>query len=242
MGRRPLLWRLLTKAILKRAATLFVHSQFEVDTLRRIAGPPDCAKIRIIPFHQIASDRPQQPWARRNRTILFMGPVLSRKPVEPLIHLIKADEKRSFRYVLRRMDNTDSDARAFLESQPNVDIGYGYLKDEEYYRLFSESALVILTHNRLFEGELSGLFCDAIASGTPIIALDMSPHNEFFTRFGEMGFLADYAGDPQWHKRILASGLEALYDGFQRSMAKCRESCGIESIRKVLCSALMQKT
>ena len=237
MNRHPVLWRFLMNATLKRASSIFVHSRFESDFIKEVCHNIDPARIFIKPFHQISFDRVRSELSGRTKNILFMGPLLARKPVEPLIELIKADEKRRYNYNLLRMDGIDSDSRAFFEAQPNVTIGFGYISDDEYYRHFSESMFVLMTHNHLFEGKLSGVFCDAIASGTPVIARGMAPHDEFFERFGDMGYLFDFE-NAGWSKNFLGTDPGLEYGGFQRNMSTCRESCSMEAIRAVFRSTL----
>ena len=235
--RHPFLWVLFSKMVAVRAASLFVPSRFQSDCIKALCPQIDSSKIFFRPFDQISAPRPRLAWSERSQTIFFMGPPLDRKPIKPLIELIKKDKKRHYKYVLRRMNNIDADTRAFLDAQPNVDLASGYLDTDEYNRFFREASWVITTHNLLFEGKLSGIFCDAIASGTPLITRDMSPHDEFFERFGDMGVLVDFH-DSQWCERFLTADFSSKQDDFQRNMAACRESCTMEAIRKVYSAAL----
>lgn len=236
-GRHPYLWALFTKMVALRATSLFVPSRFQSDCLKAVCPEIDSSKIFIRPFDQIA--KPQSPlaWSERLQTMFFMGPLSIHKPIEPLINLIQRDTKRRYRYLLRRIDNIDSDTRSFLEAQPNVDLASGYIDTDEYHQLFREASWVITTHNLLFEGKLSGIFCDAIAAGTPIITSNMAPHDEFFERFGDMGILVDY-DDSQWCERFLNTDFSSKQEGFQLNMAACRQSCTMEAIRMVYHAAL----
>jgi len=236
-NRHPVIWRRLIRMALQRASSVIVHSEYEVCVVKDVCPVFNESRIFIKPFHQVAAKRDRPEWLERSNTILFLGPILERKPIEPVIDMIKHDSEQRFRYVLRRVDELDADQRRFLESQPNVDISSGYISDAEYYDLFSSSTLVLKTHNRLFEGKLSGPFCDAIASNTPVIATDMSPHNEYFKKFGPMGFLVDYS-DPDWADEIINSDLTTLYDEFQGNMAVCREAASIEANSLVFRSML----
>jgi hypothetical protein len=226
------------RAVLNKAASVIVHSLFEVNKVKEISPGIDSNKVFVKPFHQFGFPRVQLSWQEKSQTILFIGPECGHKKVQPVVDLINGDKERRFRYVICSMhDDIAPQTRVFLEAQKNVELSFGYTAAPEYYRLISESALIILTHDKDFEGTLSGVFCDAIASGTPVIARDMAPHNEFFERFGPMGFLLDY-DVPEWYKHLLGADLEILYNVFQNNMAKCRAYSTMESIRKVFGSIL----
>lgn len=231
--RRPMLKRFILRMLFQRVASIVVHCQYEVAKIRQLVPNIDPEKIFIKPFHQMAFSRVQLSWQEKLRTILFLGPERAHKKVEPIVDMIKRDKERRYRYVFCAMrNNMAPETQGFLEAQENVELSFGYVAKDEYYRLFSEAALVILTHDEDFEGALSGAFCDAIASGTPVIGRDMAPHDEFFERFGPMGFLVDYS-DPEWCAHLLKVDLGSYYERFQQSMARCRESCSTEAIRKV---------
>lgn len=237
MDRHPLLWTLLMKKIALRATSLLVPSKFQADCLKSICPQIDSAKIFFRPLNQMGASRYRPALTARSNIIFFMGSPLSSKPTKPLIELIKKDKDRRYKYILRRMDYLDAETRVFLESQSNVDLASGYLEPDDYYRHLSEASWVLLTHNLLFQGKLSGIFCDAVASGTPIIARDMSPHDEFFERFGNMGVLVDFE-DPRWCDGFLTTDFSLQLDTFQRNMAAGRESCSMEAIRNIFHMAL----
>jgi len=239
--RHPLLSRLFLGAVFRRATTVFVHCHFEESLLKREYKRVKPASIMIKPFHQIGFSRTVRSWAERDQVVFFMGPLLECKPIEPVLQLIREDKTRRFRYALCGMSDMDSSVRAFLESQPNVDLRFGHLEDDEYYRRIGSAALVLLSHSDLYQGRLSGIFCDAIASGTAVITRDMAPVNEFFARFGPMGYMCDY-GSEAWYSTLLRADLASSYASFQANMARCRASCSIDAIRQVMQSALGRMT
>ena len=232
--RHPILLRIFLSMIFKRAASVLVHSQFEVDRILNFIPGVDATKIFIKPYHKIAAPRVQIQWNDKSQTILFVGPELNFKTTQPLIELIKNDSEHRFHYTLCSMNDKHMipEKKAFFDKHENVEILFGHLQEEQYYHMVSQAALVIMTHDDGYEGALSGVFCDAIASGTPVIVRNMAPYSEFFTRFGPIGFLVDY-NEPDWHKLILTADLEKFYNIFQKNMAVCRESCTMESVRKV---------
>ena len=232
MDRHPVIGRFFLKTVLRKAAGVFVHCQYEADLVTQNFGVA-LDSVFVTPYHKMSVPRTVLPWEKKTNQVVFFGPETSYKPLAPMVELIRRDTERRFRYVFRAMRDIDPDHRSFLEAQPNVDLGSGFVPDEEWFRLFSEAALVVLTHEKVFEGRLSGILCDAVASGTAVVARSMAPQTEFFERFGEMGFLTDFAG-PEWCGRVLDTDLASLYPAFQQNMAACRESCSTEAIRDVL--------
>ena len=238
LKRHPVLGRFFLRAVFQRAASVIIHCQHEADKVKELVPDIDTAKIFIKPFHQLSLSRLQLSWQEKSQTILFLGPELAHKKLFPVVDLIKSDKQCRYRYVFCAMrDDMSSETRAFLETRENVELLFGHVADSEYYRLFSEAALVILTHDEDFEGALSGAFCDAIASGTPVIICKMAPYDEFFYRFGPMGFLVDYA-NTDWCKHVLNADLSAMYEEFQQNVDMCRKSCSMESNRDVFRSII----
>lgn len=235
--RRPILGRLLIRTVFRRAASIIVHCQHEVRRILDLVPGISHQKIFIKPFHQMGHQRECLELARKAKTILFLGPECSHKRLDPVLDLIRADRKEYYQYVLCGMREMSESARAFLQAQRNVKLLFGHTGNDDYYRHFSDAALVILTHDLGYEGALSGAFCDAIASGTAVIARDMAPHNEFFEQFGPMGFLVDF-NNLSWCQRILNTNLEACYEDFQKNMARLRQSCSLEANRAVFTNVL----
>lgn len=240
LKRHPVIGRFFLRAIFNLSSSVIVHCQYEVDKIRQLLPNIDRTKIFIKPFHQIAFPRTQLSFQEKSQTILFVGPECEHKKVAPIIELIKKDKNNRFRYVFCSMkDSLDQENSRFLKEKENVEILFGYLASDDYYRLFSEAVFVVLTHDDNFEGTLSGVFCDAIASGTAVIARDMAPHNEFFSRFGEMGFLVDYT-NPEWYRNLLTSDLSEAYSMFQLHMTLCRDASSMNSIRDTFKTVLLR--
>lgn len=236
--RHPILGRLFLKAVFGRVTSIFVHCQHEIETIKKLCPEIDPRKLFIKPFHQIGYPRVCLSLQEKKRIILFVGPDQSHKKIDNVIQLIKYDVEKLFTYVFCSMrDSLESHVQNYLEKQSNVKVLYGYLDNNKYYKLISEATFIILTHDHDFEGALSGIFCDAIASGTPVIARDMAPHNEFFQRFGDMGYLVDYL-NPNWCDKVLNNDIERRYEEFQSNMVVCRASCSMNAIRDVFRLAL----
>ena len=230
--RHPRLNPMLIKAVAKRASSLMVSSEHQEDLLISLSPDVQDSKIVFKPHHMLGYSRTRLPLAERSNRLLYLGPVSVRKPVEPVIDLIKADVDGKFRYVMKNMVGITDEQRQFLEDHPNVDFSTEFLDDDAFYEAIGTAALLISTHNQLFEGKLSGPISDAIASGTPVIANRMSPHDEMFEQFGDMGYLVDYA-DPRWAGRLLSVDYQTDFDTFERHMVLCRENSSMENIREI---------
>jgi glycosyltransferase involved in cell wall biosynthesis len=230
--RHPRLYPMLIKAVAKRASSLMVSSQHQVGLLKQIYPAVQDSKIVEKPHHILGYSRTRLPLLERSNRLLYLGPVSIRKPVEPVIDLIKADVDGKFRYVMKNMVGITEEQKRYLESHPNVDFSTEFLNDGAFYEAIGSAALLISTHNRLFEGKLSGPISDAIASGTPVIANRMSPHDEMFDEFGDMGYLVDY-DDPRWVQQVLSIDLQSDYDTLEPHMALCRENSSMENMREI---------
>jgi glycosyltransferase involved in cell wall biosynthesis len=237
LKRRPLIGGFLLRCVLRRAASVIVHCRHEIATIAELVPDIDINKVLIKPFHQIGWQRDIKPWNQKERTILFLGPECNHKRLDPVMDLIHRDRDCKYRYILCAMGALQQRHHQLAQSHKNVEIFNGHLNDDQYYRLFSDASFVILTHDHNYEGALSGAFCDAIASGTAVIARNMAPHNEFFDAFGAMGYLTNY-DDPTWPDRILNCDLPTHYPEFQRNMARLRASCSMDANRAVFATAL----
>ena len=231
--REPKLYPMLMRAVVKRATSLMLCSEHQVSLLKEIYPDVQDSKIVHKPHHMIGYSRARLPLSDRSNRLLYLGPVSVRKPVEPVIDLIKADIDDKFRDVMKNMVGITDEQRQFLEGHSSVDISTKFLYDDEFYEAIGSAALLISTHNRLFEGKLSGPISDAIASGTPVIASRMSPHDEMFDEFGDMGYLVDY-DDRGWIERILSADYKSDFGTFEQHMALCRENSSMENIREIL--------
>lgn len=171
--------------------------------------------------------------------ILYVGPTSPYKPLQPMVDLIEADAACKYHYHFCCMD-TGTETGAILarvSGRGNVTIQYGYLADEDYYGTIASAHWVILPHDRSFEGRSSGVFCDAVATGTPILSRDIAPQSDYFSQFGPMGLLVDFerAG---WTSEVLGFDLRSAYPEFASAMERVREDGSIESIRRSFAHAI----
>jgi glycosyltransferase involved in cell wall biosynthesis len=236
-ARNPWLARWVLRAVFRRAKTIFVHCDYEVRLLHeklRISRE----QIVVKPFHQLSVQWPQ----KKNRVeraghILFMGPPMKTKPLEPCLQLIRADRDRKYQYVITVADRIPEATHVWLAKQENVQLISGYVPPEKYQSLFLDAAFVLLTHDRSYEGRLSGVFCDAVASGTPVIARPIAPFTEFFDRFGALGLMVEFEGEG-WCNAIF-DGMESIdRERYQAAAASCRAEACPENIASIVSRAM----
>ena len=68
--------------------------------------------------------------------------------------------------------------------------------DTEYMKLYLRCRYILLPYTRDYIGKLSGIFCDAIATSTPVIAPRIPPFTEYFEQYGPLGILFDFTSSP----------------------------------------------
>jgi len=233
LQRHPQLGAFFLRQIFFRAASVIVHSQHEVQKVVNLVPGINPQNIFVKPFHKISQRHEQAPALnQRNRTILFLGPEFTHKKIDPVLELIKRDQLNRYQYQFCSMEGIPDELQTLSEKQDNIEVLQGYISDRRYYQLFRESSLIILTHDHNYEGVLSGAFCDAMASGTPVISRKIAPVTEYFEQYGPLGFIVDF-DEPSWFEKVLEANIENEYPTFQKNIALLRDSCNIESIRDV---------
>jgi len=229
--RRPLAARALLGTVLSRASAVVVHCQFEVDFIARVFPTVGRRKVWVVPFHKIGIPRPRLGLSSRRRALLFIGPEQPHKTLHPLLELIDADTSRRYEYIVTGADpSTCSDRFRQLCRSSNVRMLRGYLDDAEYYSLISSVLLVILTHDRSYEGRLSGALCDAFSCYTPVLSMEMEPVREFFAKYGPMGYMVNF-GDPGWSNDLLRTDIEADFGRFQNNIERIKAACSIQNVQ-----------
>lgn len=233
---RPIYIKILLKSVFHRAKTLFVHSQFEVDLLTKKLKT-DPTKIKIKPFHQFAISWPKKSFAKDSGWILHIGAIRISRPIEPFLDLIRADYEKKNNYVIAGIADSDLHLLQDISSQDNVSIFSGFLSKHDYNKLISEAKLIILTHNHFSEGKLSGLFCDAVASGTPIVSAPIAPITDYFKNFGKLGILVDYKQN-EWWKSILYEPWQLDLLQYQKTIDRIKEFSTADNIINLVLRAI----
>lgn len=238
LQRHPLLGKWLLRQVFLRAASIIVHSRHEVVRIQELVEGIDPQKIVIKPFHKFAQHTKQEVVEKPSPPrVLYLGPELAHKTIQPLLELIRRDTEKRFCYQFCAMREVPKQLEQLAKESGNVEIGKQYLSDEQYYRLFREAALVMMTHDEKYEGLLSGAFCDAVASGTPVISRPLAPITEYFEDFGPLGYLVDFQS-PGWCDQILAADLNRDSPRFASNMVALRKSCEMPAVRAVFSKLL----
>lgn len=191
-------------AINAKLRRIVLHTQYEVQLVSGLAA--DLAEKCFVKRHHLMIPRREAHQIRTNQQIAisYFGPNKPEKPLGPLIDLIKADSGGRFRYqifnvasddVLRHLNRTDMPS--------NVAVDERWIGEDEYNIRFDSSDLVIMTHNRDFEGKLSGNLCDCVAYGVPYVSAAIEPLVSIQARYGDVGLLCEF-GDPKWGELCIA--------------------------------------
>jgi len=184
----------------KKLRRIVLHTQYEAQLVASLRT--SLANKCFVKRHHLMIPAKELQSRRKNEriTISYFGPHKPEKPLAPLIELIKADIDAQFKYqifnvplgdVLRLLDQTD------LPS--NIVVDERWIGEMEYYARFASSDLVIMTHNKDFEGKLSGNLCDCVAFGIPYIAAAIEPLVSIQARYGVVGLLCEFE-DSNWSK------------------------------------------
>jgi glycosyltransferase involved in cell wall biosynthesis len=230
--RRPIAAKALLGIVFKKASSVLVHCQFEVEFIAKVFPRVAREKIFVVPFHKIGVPRPRLGLSSRRKALLFVGPEQPHKPLSPVVELVANDTSRKYNYVLTNVERNLCYYRyPLLCRSDNVEILDGYLEDTKYYSLMSSVLLVLLTHDRSYEGRLSGVLCDAFSCYTPIVSMEMAPVKEFFSKYGEMGYMVDF-GNSYWSRELLQRNVEEDLQKFQDNIARMKAECSMESVRE----------
>ena len=190
----------LTRPKLER---LVVHTDYELSLIERLDR---AVRLRAISKrHHLMLPGKVSSLAIDSAAIAFFGPVKSEKPIEPLAALIAADVGGRFEY--RVYGVTEAEGQLLESRAPprvRVLIYSGRLSNEAYAEAVASASIVLLTHNRDFEGKLSGNLCDCIAHQVPFLGSTVEPHLEYLRRFGQIGYAVDMTNE-LWASDFLRS-------------------------------------
>lgn len=212
---KPLKLKLLSRLLL-RASGIYVHCTYEKDLIGRLLPRVSQNRIHVIGFQKYGIQRNVVPRESRENIISYLGGGRPDQGLEALVALYESDKLAGF-----TLNISTYAAAAFrvksINERPNVKINTTFLSDDAFIEEFNRSAYVILPYNKAYEGKTSGILCDAITTGTPIIAPDFAPFSSLFKEYGAFGFLVDFEtgqGFPS-HSDLTD---EAAYRTFQKNM------------------------
>ena len=161
----------------------------------------------------------------KKNVISFFGPTMLSKPIYDICSLINKDLNNNFEYLFVNTSNEDErKIKALIFNKNTVFFERKYLSNQLYASIIKNSRYVFLPHNYLYQGKLSGIFCDCVANGTPVISNNIDPISNYFIEFGPMGFIYNYTDSILWQEDFFEKcNNNNLYNEFLNSMKKCKE-------------------
>jgi|GEM_PF-3751302 len=187
--------------LLSRALTcldgLFVFTDYAKSELMSFYPSLEESKIHVIPLYMAGVER-RASKQRDFRTLLFMGMATPEKGLKKLWELMDSDSLKEYGFVVKGQFVLDEKANEFIkQNSERLVVKQGYISAAEYYETLSSCSFIVLPYEKSYEGKLSGVFCDAISTGTPVIAPNYPPFTTYFKKFGGLGILIDFES-PCW--------------------------------------------
>lgn len=224
--------RALQRILFRRAAGIFVGSNFERQLIADLFPEVDVTKIYRIPYHKLGATRSIRSLEERRREIVFLGAPTEERGVDRFIRWASRDVASSFEYsIYGDLESVSTQLSGAACATPRIKVRNCYLSDEEYHSVIANAAFVALPFKKSFEGRLSGVLCDAISHGTPVIASMQEPHIDMFRSYGAFGYLVpsepDNDSNFSWQKPI-----ESEWLAFQEAMARVRRANSTDAIAR----------
>lgn len=204
----------------RKLKRLVVHTEKERSLCSDLHAPLS-NKVVVKKHHlMISRTRTRVPATPNKPIISFLGPEKYGKPVHPMVELIKKDTASVYQYRLYKVDEESIGQRFGLRKADNVSFVNEWLSRENFFEEIGRSTLIMMTHNRAFEGKLSGNLCDCIALGVPFISDNVEPIPWFNERYGPLGYTYDLSTS-DWPERFFRDfseqGYLALKENLQRA-------------------------
>jgi hypothetical protein len=215
------------------------HTSFELELLSRFVPPKELAKFEYVKYHLMCRQDQQKP--ENPKVITYYGPIKYDKPIEPFLQLIESDKSNKFNYVIHNPgEDYYEKLNDLLRNRANVSISNKFITYQEYLDTVNSSAYIFLSHNKLYEGKLSGNLCDCVANRVPFISDDVSPINEFADRYGDMGYVYDFLNDKDWPQKILKDESNEAREQFILAMERMLEDYSFLSLKSELDSIFVR--
>ena len=171
--------------------------------------------------------------------ISFFGPIKTDKPIEPFIHLIKADKERRFTYYLFNVKKSEVIQWLASKSLPsNIHVEETWRSFEDHATSLIKSTFVFMSHDSNYEGKLSGNLCDCISFGIPYISRPMEPVTSLENQYGAMGYTADFS-DPDWSEHFIDTLDWSLYHQYYSCLERAASAHSYDAITSDLKLALL---
>lgn len=206
----------LIKIIYSLSDFVFYHNQSEKELIIKYHLGFNSNKFIFVKYHLLTSDPNSSNYRidfRSRKIISFFGPEKVDKPIEPFLNLLKNDTSKKFRYKIYNASNQINDfIKKEYSDYYNLELISQFLSYEEYDIAVRESAFLFLSHNKSYEGKLSGNVCDCISKRKPFISNNISPVKEFMINYGKIGYVFDLENDQEWSSKFLNSIDEKEYN------------------------------
>lgn len=151
--------------------------------------------------------------------ISFFGPSKPDKPLQPMLDLITADVESQFEYRLYNVDEKALSDEFNIPDYANIIISSDRLSKDSYIAAFKNSAFIFMSHNRSFDGKLSGNFCDCVSYCKPFISMDIEPMISYFNQYGAIGYVYDFS-DFRWTATFLEHSSMSDLSKFRKNLKK----------------------
>lgn len=220
----------LQRILFKRASGIFVGSRFEQDLIATQFPEVPQERVHKMRYHKIGVGRKIVPLSERRREIAFLGAATEERGCDTFINWAALDCNGNYSYKIYGKVNLNSTQRDRIASlYPRIQVIDHYLSDDDYHEVIAKAMFIALPFRKSLEGRLSGVLCDAISHGTPVIASYMEPHIDMFESYGDFGFLVSSDSDKGINE-ILKSKIEPVWEVFQLAMSKARSDNSLDSI------------
>lgn len=231
----------IQKLLFRRVAGIFVGSDFERKLLARVHGiSPE--RVHKLGYHTLGRQHNIVPLAQRKKEIVFLGAPSRVRGIETFIQWARASSDSEYTFGIYSDFNPSFDQIIEVpdDSVPNLTVNNRYLSDEEYHDVIASASFVALPFENEFEGRLSGILCDAIAHGTPVIATMQEPQKSMFSEYGEFGVLPHSNADNEI-RRVLEESVSDKWSDYQHSMQRIRENNSIDNIADHVLSVIFDR-
>ena len=236
--RRSLILKFFLRLVRPFLDKLVLHTKYEQQLV--VGLDPEVADRSFVKKHYLMTPYELTSESQGERPIVsFYGPEKHDKPIEPFLELIQVDIKRRFNYRIFNVKHaTLTNRLPDLVDRINVEVAEEWQSHASYLKSVKGSTLVFLTHNRAFEGKLSGNLCDCVALRVPYIARRMEPLTSYEAQYGPVGYLIDLE-DTSWALRFLESYSDEAYATMCRNLERLGKDHSSEAINADLSACLL---
>jgi hypothetical protein len=181
----------LLSRLLPRASGIYVHCTYEKELIGRLLPKVSQNRIHVVGFQKYGIQRNVAPRESREDIISYLGGGRTDQGIEALVALYEGDQLAGFTLNVSTYAAAAPGVKS-IKDRPDVKINTSFLSDDAFIEEFDRSAYVVLPYDKAYEGKTSGILCDAITTGTPIIAPNFAPFSSLFEEYGAFGFLVDF--------------------------------------------------